>query len=62
MHRVDAYGSNKDMYNLYRKGANLSAYTADSLFGHITCAVREDNESNFNALVELLLEDEIVGA
>jgi hypothetical protein len=60
VHRASAYGCGEDIRKLANKGANLHAYTTDHLWGPVTCAVWNSNESTFNAYVDLLKDEEMV--
>jgi ankyrin repeat protein len=61
-HRAAAYGSSDDIRSLAYKGANIHSYTTDQFWGPVTCAVWNSNESTFDALAELLSNEEIVNA
>lgn len=60
-HRAGAYGKGEDVYNLCYKGGNMRSYTTDFLWGPMTCAVWNNNESTFDAFMDLLEPEEIVG-
>ena len=61
VHRAAAFGRGEDIRNLEFKGANLHSYTTDFLWGPITCAVWHKNESTFDAFIDLIETEEIVG-
>ena len=58
-HRAAAYGRGEDVVNLHYKGGNIRSYTTNFLWGPITCAVWHENDSTFDALLDLLRPDEI---
>lgn len=59
-HRAGAYGKGEDIYNLSYKGGNMRSYTTDFLWGPMTCAVWNNNESTFNAFMDLLEPEEVL--
>ena len=59
-HRAGAYGKGEDIYNLNYKGGNMRSYTTDQLWGPMTCAVWNGNESTFDAFMKLLEPEEIL--
>lgn len=59
-HRAGAYGTHEDIYNLFYKGGNMRSYTTDYLWGPMTCAVWNNNESTFDAFMDLLEPEEIL--
>ena len=61
VHRAAAYGRGEDIRNLELKGANLHSYTTDFLWGPMTCAVWHDNDSTFDAFMDLFEIEEVVG-
>ena len=60
-HRAGAYGRGENIRNLECKGGNMHSYTADYTWGPITCAVWNKNESTFDALLDLLPVEEVLG-
>ena len=59
-HRAAAYGRGEDIRNLACKGGNMHTYTTTYLWGPVTCAVWDSNESTFDAFVDLLPTEEII--
>ena len=59
-HRAGAYGKGEDIYNLHYKGGNMRSYTTDYLWGPMTCAVWNNNESTFDAFMDLLEPKEVL--
>jgi ankyrin repeat protein len=62
VHRAAAYGCGDDIRKLAYNGVNMRTYTTDHLWGPVTCAVWNSNQSTFDAYVDLLLEEEMVQA
>ena len=59
-HRAGAYGRGEDIRSLECKGGNLHSYTTDHMWGPVTCAVWNSNESTFDAFIDLLPVEEIL--
>ena len=53
-HRAAAYGRGKDIHTLHCKGGNMHSYTTDYLWGPVTCAVWNSNESTFDAFLDII--------
>lgn len=59
-HRAGAYGRGEDIRSLECKGGNLHSYTTDHMWGPVTCAVWNSNESTFDAFMDLLPVEEVL--
>lgn len=59
-HRAGAYGRGEDVRNLNDKGGNMHTYTTEFMWGPMTCAVWFNNESTFDAFMDLLPVEEIL--
>ena len=59
-HRAGAYGRGEDIHALSVMGANLHMYTTSHLWGPITVAVDNQNDSTFDAFMDLFPVQEII--
>lgn len=60
-HRAAAHGRGDDIRNLECKSANLHMYTTEDLWGPMSVAAWYDNTSTFDAFMDLLPVEEVIG-